>query len=141
MAVLGLMLWVVIWKSIERLWFYARMDLSDYPDVHQLDIALEAGLTPIYTVGANAPYVGLFGTVVGILMTFYEIGQQGGEIDIAQIMVGLALALKATALGILVAIPAMVFYNGLSRKAQVKRLQWQSLQIQQVRFMADKGTD
>lgn len=130
-VILGLMSFIMLWKTLERAIFYWRMNLKDYADEHQLDIALEKGLTPIYTVGSNAPYVGLLGTVVGILLTFYEIGQQGGQIDIAQIMVGLALALKATALGILVAIPAIVFYNILTRKAQVRRLQWLSLQAQQ----------
>lgn len=123
---LGLMSLIMLWKTLERTWFYARMNLADYADTHQLDIALERGLTPIYTIGANAPYVGLLGTVIGILITFYDIGQQGGQIDIAQIMVGLALALKATALGILVAIPSVIFYNLLTRKATVRRHQWQS---------------
>ncbi|SUO93179.1 TonB-system energizer ExbB [Suttonella ornithocola] len=125
-GILGLMSLIMLWKTLERTWFYARMNLADYADTHQLDIALERGLTPIYTIGANAPYVGLLGTVIGILITFYDIGQQGGQIDIAQIMVGLALALKATALGILVAIPSVIFYNLLTRKATVRRHQWQS---------------
>lgn len=127
-AILGFMSFIMLWKTLERFWFYARIKLQDYPDEHLLDIALEKGLTPIYTVGSNAPYVGLLGTVVGILITFYDIGKQGGQIDIAQIMIGLALALKATALGILVAIPAIVFYNILTRKAQVRRLEWLSIQ-------------
>ena len=126
-AILGFMGFVVLWKSIERLWFYWKIRLDTYADIHQIDIDLEKGLTPIYTVGANAPYVGLLGTVVGVLITFYDIGQKGGQIDIAQIMIGLALALKATALGIVVAIPAIIFYNGLTRLATVRRLQWLSL--------------
>lgn len=126
-AVLGLMSLIMLWKTIERFWFYASMQIGDYQDSHQLDIALEKGLTPIYTVGANAPYVGLLGTVLGVLITFYDIGQQGGQINIAQIMIGLALALKATALGIIVAIPSMIFYNILTRKAEVHRHQWQSI--------------
>lgn len=125
-ATLGLMALVVLWKTIERFWFYATMKIGNYQDQHQLDIALEKGLTPIYTIGANAPYVGLLGTVLGVLITFYDIGQQGGQIDIAKIMIGLALALKATALGIVVAIPSMIFYNMLTRKAEIRRHQWQS---------------
>lgn len=117
----------MLWKTIERVWFYATIKLSDYKDIHSLDIALENGLTPIYTVGSNAPYVGLLGTVVGILITFYDIGQGGGNIEVSQIMVGLALALKATALGILVAIPSIIAYNLLSRQVVVKRLQWQAM--------------
>lgn len=55
-------------------------------------------------------------------------GQHGGNIDAAQIMVGLALALKATAIGILVAIPSVMFYNILSRKVDVRREKWMSYQ-------------
>ena len=61
-------------------------------------------------------------------ITFYDMGQHGGNIDAAQIMVGLALALKATALGILVAIPSIMFYNMLSRKVDIRREKWLSYQ-------------
>ena len=105
------------------------MDVRDYPNIHELNIALERNLTPIYTIGSNAPYVGLLGTVTGILITFYDMGQSGGNVDAAQIMVGLALALKATALGILVAIPSIMFYNMLSRKVDIRREKWLSYQV------------
>lgn len=127
-VVLGLMSLIMFWKVIERYWFFSTINLERYQNVHDLDIDLESGLTPIFSIGANAPFVGLLGTVIGILITFYDIGVGGGDIDSAQIMIGLALALKATALGILVAIPAMIFYNALSRKVIVRRLQWLSLQ-------------
>ena len=130
-AVLGLMSVIMLWKTIERFWFLSRVDLDKYKDIHLLDNALEKGLSPIYTVGANAPYVGLLGTVIGILITFYDMGQAGGDIDAGQIMIGLALALKATALGILVAIPSVVFYNMLSHKVTVRRNQWLSKQAQE----------
>lgn len=84
----------------------------------------------VSTVGANAPYVGLLGTVIGILLTFYQIGQSGGEVDAGEIMLHLSLALKATALGILVAIPSMIFYNALGRKVEVNRLKWKVLNSQ-----------
>ena len=54
-------------------------------------------------------------------------GAQGGQVNASTIMVGLALALKATALGIFVAIPSVMFYNGLSRTVDVKRQYWLSL--------------
>lgn len=129
--VLGLMSTIMLWKTIERFWFLSRINLRDYDDIHLLDNALEQGLNPIYTVGANAPYVGLLGTVLGILITFYDMGQAGGDIDAGQIMVGLALALKATALGILVAIPSVMFYNILSHKVSMRRNQWLSLHTAQ----------
>ena len=128
LGILGLMSLIMLWKVVERYIFFVRMDVRDYPNIHELNIALERNLTPIYTIGSNAPYVGLLGTVTGILITFYDMGQHGGNIDAAQIMVGLALALKATALGILVAIPAIMFYNRLSRKVDIRREKWLSYQ-------------
>ena len=128
LGILGLMSLIMLWKVLERYIFLARVDVRDYPNIHELNIALERNLTPIYTIGSNAPYVGLLGTVTGILITLYDRGQHGGNIDAAQIMVGLALALKATALGILVAIPSVMFYNILSRKVDVRREKWLSYQ-------------
>ena len=51
---------------------------------------------------------------------------QGGKIEVHTIMLGLALALKATAAGLLVAIPAILFYNGLLRKVEVLTARWQA---------------
>ena len=81
----------------------------------------------ISIIGVNAPYVGLLGTVLGILITFWDIGQ-GGKIDPGTIMLGLALALKATAAGLVVAIPAVMFYNALLRKVDVLISDWRDLQ-------------
>lgn len=127
---LGMMSFVMLWKVLERYRFLATIDLDDYRDIHQLDIDLEQNLTPVYTIGANAPYVGLLGTVLGILLTFYDMGQAGGDIEAGKIMVGLALALKSTALGILVAIPSVMFYNHIARKITIRRNQWLSVQEQ-----------
>ena len=83
--------------------------MAHYSTIHALDIDLNRNMTVISTIGANAPYVGLLGTVIGILLTFYQIGHGGGDIDPSVIMLHLSLALKATALGILVAIPLWCF--------------------------------
>jgi biopolymer transport protein ExbB len=64
--------------------------------------------------------------VLGILITFYDLGQ-GGGLDARTIMFGLALALKATALGLVVAIPAIIFYNALLRKVDVFKSRWQGM--------------
>lgn len=111
----------------ERYIFLRKVNVANYPTIHELDIDLNRNMTMISTIGANAPYVGLLGTVIGILLTFYQIGHGGGDIDAGIIMMHLSLALKATALGILVAIPSMVFYNGLGRKVEVSRLKWKVL--------------
>ena len=91
LGILGLMSLIMLWKVVERYIFFARMDVRDYPNIHELNIALERNLTPIYTIGSNAPYVGL--------------------------------------LGILVAIPSVMFYNILSRKVDIRREKWLSYQV------------
>ncbi|MDD2583282.1 MAG: MotA/TolQ/ExbB proton channel family protein, partial [Desulfuromonadaceae bacterium] len=67
---------------------------------------------------------GLLGTVLGIMLTFYNIGQDAA-MDTGKIMTGLALALKATAVGLVVALIAVVLYNALLRKVKVLMLQWE----------------
>ena len=78
----------------------------------------------IATIGSNAPYIGLLGTVLGIMLTFYQMGETG-IVDTSSIMTGLALALKATAAGLVVAIPAITAYNLLLRKAKEQMLRWE----------------
>jgi biopolymer transport protein ExbB len=126
-GLLGLMSFVTVWLAIERYLFYRRVSLADYDHPDSLNIALTAHLTTIASIGANAPYIGLLGTVMGILVTFYDLGQ-GGNIEPATIMLGLALALKATAMGLVVAIPAILFYNALLRKVDVLTARWKRLQ-------------
>ncbi len=125
-GILALMSLIMLYKVIERSIFYARVDIRKYSSIHLLSLDLERGLTPVYTVGSTAPYVGLLGTVIGILMTFYDMGQAGGDIEAGKIMTGLALALKATAAGILVAIPSVWFYNALTAKIEAKKLAWKA---------------
>ena len=72
-------------------------------------------LVVIGTVAANAPYIGLLGTVLGIMLTFHTMGASG-TMAVQSIMVGLSLALKATAVGLLVAIPCVVLNNVLRRR-------------------------
>ncbi|CAM3791136.1 TonB-system energizer ExbB [Avibacterium avium] len=132
LGLLGLMSFIMVWFVIERFIFLSRVNVSHYTNIHELDIDLNRNLTIISTIGSNAPYVGLLGTVIGILLTFYELGNSGGDIDAAAIMLNLSLALKATAVGILVAIPSMVFYNGLQRKVEVNRLKWKALNGQKI---------
>ncbi len=122
-AVLGFMSFLTIAFVIERYLYLARVDLRRFEHPDDLELDLTRHLTVIASVGANAPYVGLLGTVLGILITFYDLGQRG-TIDTAAIMVGLALALKATALGLLVAIPSIIFYNALLRRVEVLKVRW-----------------
>jgi biopolymer transport protein TolQ len=74
---------------------------------------LERGLTFLATTGSSAPFIGLFGTVIGILQTFDGIGQAGNA-SLAIVGPGIAEALVATAVGLLAAIPATIFYNSFT---------------------------
>ncbi|MCT8610015.1 TonB-system energizer ExbB [Glaesserella parasuis] len=133
LGLLAIMSVILFAKIIERVLFYKKVEVKDYETLQELEIDLTANLTTISTIGSNAPYIGLLGTVVGILLTFYELGHSGGDIDAASIMVHLSLALKATAVGILVATPAMMFYNGFGRKVEENKLKWQALEARKAK--------
>lgn len=77
---------------------------------------INGGLGVLATVGSISPFVGLFGTVWGIKYAFEEIAIQQST-NLAVVAPGIAEALLATALGLLAAIPAVVFYNKLSSDA------------------------
>jgi len=126
-SILGLMSFIMVWLAIERKLFFSRLQLNQYETLESLKVATTNNLTTIASIGSNAPYVGLLGTVLGILVTFYELGLNN-QIETGQIMMGLALALKATAGGIALAIPSIIIYNGLLRKVDVIELKYQALQ-------------
>lgn len=122
--VLVILSFIALAVFIERVLFLKKLDIHKYEDDRKsLEIDMTQRLSVIATVGSNAPYIGLLGTVLGIMLTFYTIGTEG-YVDATRIMVGLALALKATAVGLLVAIPSIVFHNLLVRKVKVKLLEW-----------------
>ena len=83
-------------------------------------LRLERNLGFLGTVGSNAPFIGLFGTVIEILRVFHLLGEQGvttGE-DASAIMSGISEALVATAIGLLVAILAVIAYNAFQRRVK-----------------------
>ena len=89
-------------------------------------LELEKGLNVLATLGSNAPFIGLFGTVLGIIQSFGILASQQGSAMNA-VMLGLAEALIATAVGLFVAIPAVVSYNFFSQKLRNLTIQAQSL--------------
>ena len=117
-GILVLMSVVTLWLFIERMMFYSNVEVEKFDHRDTLDAVLTENLTTISTIGSNAPYVGLLGTVLGIMVTFYSMGSVDA-IDPKAIMSGLALALKATAMGLFVAIPATIVYNALMRKVEI----------------------
>ncbi len=117
MGLLILMSIITLWLFIERMMFYSTLRTADYDNRDKLEMDLTDNLSIISVIGSNAPYVGLLGTVIGIMLAFYSMGD-AGTIDAKKIMVGLALALKATAMGLVVAMPAIVVYTLLLRKVE-----------------------
>lgn len=123
-GLLGIMSFFSVAFFVERCLFFKRLDIARYDNDRKLfEIDMTKRMSVIATIGSNAPYVGLLGTVLGIMLTFSTIGSQG-YVDATGVMFGLALALKATAIGLVVAIPSIVFHNYLVRKVKVALLRW-----------------
>ncbi len=85
-------------------------------------IRLERNLAFLATLGSNAPFIGLFGTVLGIIKAFHDLSasQAGGP---SVVMGSISEALVATAVGLMVAIPAVVAFNVFSRRVKTKMVQ------------------
>lgn len=95
-------------KGLEEV--FNTFSLTEKPD-------LERFLGFLATVGSNAPYIGLLGTVLGIMKAFNDLAQ-APEAGQQTVMAGISLALVATAAGLFVAIPAVIFYNYFSKKVR-----------------------
>lgn len=117
-GIIGLLVALSLWAlavAAERWLYYRRVTPTQFKNIQLLEMALTKRLVVIGTVAANAPYIGLLGTVLGIILTFYTMGTSGA-MAVGTIMVGLSLALKATAIGLVVAIPCVVLNNILRRR-------------------------
>jgi biopolymer transport protein TolQ len=79
---------------------------------------LESQVSFLATVGSTSPFIGLFGTVVGIMSSFEQIGSKGSA-SLATVAPGIAEALVATAAGLLAAIPAVIAYNYFSNRIRL----------------------
>ena len=79
----------------------------------------ERGLAFLGTLGNNAPFVGLFGTVLGIIRAFHDLAQSGGTGSQA-VMAGIGESLVATGVGLLVALPAVAAYNAFIRYVEAR---------------------
>jgi biopolymer transport protein ExbB/TolQ len=77
---------------------------------------VEVGLLFLGTLGNNAPFIGLFGTVLGIMTSFRQLGSSQGASGMDNVMGSIGEALTATAIGILVALPAVIGYNVFQKK-------------------------
>jgi len=86
-------------------------------ELGQIRVELERGTNLLGTLGNNAPFVGLFGTVLGVIIAFHALGDSGGNPNqMGGVMAGIAEALVATGVGLFVALPAVVAYNIIQKK-------------------------
>ncbi len=95
---------------------------------------LEKGLSVLATLGANAPFVGLFGTVLGIIRSFAALAENQG--NATNVMSGISQALYATAAGLFVAIPAVIAYNTFASRI---RSQMMSAEVLKDLYLAYRG--
>ncbi|ATQ67395.1 MULTISPECIES: TonB-system energizer ExbB [Methylosinus] len=126
-GILGLLLAlsvVVVAIVLERLFFFRSIRLDGFENAKMLELALTKRIFIVALVAANAPYIGLLGTVLGIMLTFYTMGVDGTA-DASRIMSSLGLALKATAAGLVVALVSVTAYNTLQRHIKVLTLRWE----------------
>ncbi|MCM2280405.1 MAG: MotA/TolQ/ExbB proton channel family protein, partial [Bdellovibrionaceae bacterium] len=80
---------------------------------------LERSLNFLATVGSNAPFIGLLGTVLGIMKAFRDLAANASATGNEAVMLGIAEALVATAVGLIVAIPAVIAYNYFQRQVKI----------------------
>jgi len=78
----------------------------------------ERGMNLLATLGNNAPFIGLMGTVIGVIISFQKLGQSQGANSMSSVMGGIAEALVSTGVGLFLALPAVVAYNILSKKVE-----------------------
>lgn len=101
----------------------------------QVTSGMRKGMTLIATVSATAPFVGLLGTVIGIIVTFQSMGKTG-QGGLGQVASGIAEALIMTAFGLLVAIPAVWIYNYLNGRIEDLQTDIDTIKAEIIDFLA-----
>jgi biopolymer transport protein ExbB len=110
----------------------ARERLAGASTLARLD--MQRNLAFLGTLGNNAPFVGLFGTVIGIIRAFSALEQSAGQVS-ANLMTEVGEALVATAVGLLVALPAVAFFNLFQRVIAARLGRAQALSHEVVAFL------
>lgn len=135
-AIIGVnpILWILIGMSfvsfgiiVERVlaFIYVKKHLQNLNRA-ELRILLEKRLGILATFGNNAPFIGLFGTVLGIINAFHSLSKEGNEFGVNVVMGGISEALIATATGLFVAIPCVIAYNYFVRKIKMILLEMEA---------------
>ena len=100
-------------------------------------LVLEQRLAVLGTVGANAPFVGLLGTVIGIIRAFHALDAAGGQVSTA-LMSEIGEALTATAIGLLVALPAVSLFNFFQREVASRIARAEALGREMLSYVKDE---
>ena len=110
-------------KLLQKAWEHIidkrERGLEEMMDSHLLALKpkMENRLSFLATLGSNAPFIGLLGTIFGVMEAFEALGSESGSA--AVVMVGISKALVATAVGLIVAIPAITAYNFLQKRLKM----------------------
>lgn len=102
---------------------------------------LERGLSSLATIGATAPFVGLFGTVVGILRAFRVIAENKGVNSLSAVAGGISEALVTTALGLLVAVPAVWAFNLFTNKLKAFSVEMDNSSSELVNYFLSRAEE
>jgi biopolymer transport protein ExbB len=100
-------------------------------------LSLERRLALLGTVGSNAPFVGLLGTVIGIIRAFHALDEGGGQVSTA-LMSEIGEALTATAVGLVVALPAVALFNFYQRQIAARVARAEALGREMLSFVKDE---
>jgi biopolymer transport protein TolQ len=107
---------------------FSSLDRAIKKASYQQNIFIEKGLTQLATIGTLSPFVGLFGTVWGIIHAFNLLAGQGASLEI--LAPGIAEALVTTAIGLFVAIPAVAFFNLFQKYTEKMQLKMESFSFE-----------
>ena len=113
-------LFVSIYRELQETEYKSSKESIErviYSEIDTLIFRLENGLSHLATIASSSPFIGLFGTVVGILTAFHKIGAAGNA-SLATVGPAISEALVVTAMGLFVAIPAVGFYNHFIHKVK-----------------------
>lgn len=100
-------------------------------------LSMERRLAILGTVGSNAPFIGLLGTVIGIIRSFQALDASGGQVSTA-LMAEIGEALTATAIGLLVALPAVALFNFFQRQIATRVARAEALGREMMSFVKDQ---
>lgn len=106
-------------------------------EVELVKLAMERRLAVLGTIGSNAPFIGLLGTVIGIVRSFHALDASGGQVSTA-LMSEIGEALTATAVGLFVALPAVVLFNYFQHSISARVARAEALGREMLSFVKDE---